>query len=157
MKDMVARSPNKESEYLSTSLSNKMTSPLKFNHSSSNVENKNRTTLNSDKNEDYEHRTFNNINPVTPLISPLNKSLGMKGGNHYYPNKTTSNNNKHHIVALINQQDSNPHEYGKNKLLLDEKKMNELEQARGRRGKESLDGIGEELDGLFTSTMENEE
>lgn len=35
--------------------------------------------------------------------------------------------------------------------------MSELEQQRNRRGKESLDGIGEELDGLFTSTIENEE
>ena len=45
------------------------------------------------------------------MTNPLNKSLGMKGGNHYYPNKTTSNkaNSKHHIVALINQQDVSPH------------------------------------------------
>ena len=121
-----------------------MSSPLKFNHTSSAVENKNRTTLNSDKNEDYEHRTFNNMNPTNPMI-PLNKSLGMKGGNTYYPNKTNSNkaSSKHHIVALINQQDTSPHEYGKNKILLDEKKMSELEQQRNRRGKESLDGIGE--------------
>lgn len=59
-------------------------------------------------------------------MAPLNQSLGVKGGNHYYPNKTTSNkaSSKHHIVAMINQQDSNPNEYGKNKILLDEKKMN---------------------------------
>lgn len=136
MKDMLGRSPNKESEYLTNSFSNKMSSPLKFNHANSNVENKNRTTLNSDKNEDYEHRTFNNTNVGNPLMSPLNKSLGMKGGSSYYPNKTTSNkaNSKHHIVSLINQQDSNPNEYGKNKILLDEKKMSELELERIRRG-----------------------
>jgi hypothetical protein len=55
------------------------------------------------------------------MMTPLNKSVGVAGGNHYYPNKTTSNkaNSKHHIVAMINQQDTSPHEYGKNKILLD--------------------------------------
>jgi hypothetical protein len=47
MKDMMGRSPGKESDspnFLTSSLSNKMTSPLKFTHQSSNNE-KNRTTL----------------------------------------------------------------------------------------------------------------
>jgi hypothetical protein len=92
-----------------------MNPPLKFA-----ANDKNRTTLNSDKNEDYEHRTFNNMNP-SPNAVTLNKSVGVKGGSAYYPNKTTSN--KHHIVAMINSHDST-NEYGKNKILLDEKKMN---------------------------------
>jgi hypothetical protein len=70
-------------------------------------------------------------------MTPLNKSQGVKGGSHYYPNKTTSNNanSKHHIVAMINQQDTNPYEYGKNKILLDERKMAEHEAERLKRGK----------------------
>ena len=43
---------------------------------------------------------------------------------------------------MINSHDS-PNEYGKNKILLDEKKMNELEQDRARRGKDTPDAIGE--------------
>lgn len=86
----------------------------------------------------------------------MNKSMGLKG--EYYPNKTTSNkNNKNHIVALINKQDTNPHEYGKNKLLIEEHKLEEQERERSRKGKESLDGIGEELNDLFLSNIENEE
>ena len=94
------------------------------------------------------------MNSGGPIVVPINKSLG---GNHYYPNKTTSNaNGKHHIVAMINQQDSSPQEYGKNKLVLDERRMVELERGRAK-GKECLDGIGEELNDLFVSSIENEE
>lgn len=43
-------------------------------------------------------------------MTPMNKSMGLKGEGAYYPNKTTSNkNNKNHIVALINKQDTTPH------------------------------------------------
>jgi hypothetical protein len=123
MKDVMGRSPPaKETDnFLTSSLSNKISNPLKFTqHSNEKEAMKNRTTLNSDKNEDYEHRTFNNVNNV-PVANPINKSQGVKNGSAYYPNKTTSNkaSSKHHIVALINQQDTAPHEYGKNKILLD--------------------------------------
>jgi len=66
---------------------------------------------------EFEHRSFNNIKANNNL--KLNKSGGLKSESSYYPNKTTSNkNSKNHIVALINQQDTNPDQYGKNKLLL---------------------------------------
>ena len=70
-------------------------------------------------------------------LTALNKSVGVKNGATYYPNKTTSNkaNSKHHIVSMINQQDTSPYEYGKNKILLDEKKMSEQEMERAKRGK----------------------
>ena len=119
MKDIMGRSPGKDSEtnhFLTSSLSNKVTTPLKFTHQEK-EQARNKTTLNSDNNE-FEHRTFNNIN--TAPKSPLNGSVGVKGTSQYFPNKTTSNKSgKHHIVALINQQDINPTEYGKNKILLD--------------------------------------
>ena len=104
MKDMNPRSPGKESEgnFLTSSLSNKIGSPLKFAHQNSNDKEgmKNRTTINSDKVDDYEHRTFNNMN--SNVSNPINKSQGVKSG-AYYPNKTTSNKSgKHHIVAMIN-------------------------------------------------------
>ena len=126
MKDIMARSPCKESDgptFLTSSLSNKISNPLKF------------APLNTSKpafpgglqagNYEFEHRTFNNINANNNLN--LNKSGGLKSESSYYPNKTTSNrNSKNHIVALINQQDTNPNEYGKNKLLLQEHKLLEL-------------------------------
>ena len=51
MKDMMGRSPGKESDtpnFLTSSLSNKMNNPLKFTHHNSNND-KNKTTLVSDK------------------------------------------------------------------------------------------------------------
>ena len=105
MKDVMGRSPGKESgdnNFLTSSLSNKISNPLKFANSNEKDPVKNRTTLNSDKNEDYEHRTFNNGNNTNNNTMALNKSQGVKGGSGYYPNKTTSNN-KHHIVSMINQ------------------------------------------------------
>ena len=44
------------------------------------------------------------------------------GNNTYFPNKTTSS--KHHIVSMINKLDSNA-EFVKNKILLDDEKMNQ--------------------------------
>ena len=58
---------------------------------------------------------------------------------------------------MINQHDVNPNEYGKNKIVLDEKKMEELERERENKGKPELDGIGEEVNDLFLSNVENEE
>ena len=105
MKDINPRSPGKQSEgnFLTSSLSNKISSPLKFTHQSSSEKDpmKNKTTANSDKVDDYEHRTFNNTNQNAMMIQ-VNKSQGVKSG-AYYPNKTTSNKSgKHHIVAMIN-------------------------------------------------------
>ena len=58
---------------------------------------------------------------------------------------------------MINQHDVNPNDYGKNKIVLDEKKMEELERERESKGKPELDGIGEEVNDLFLSNVENEE
>ena len=58
---------------------------------------------------------------------------------------------------MINQHDVNPNDYGKNKIVLDEKKMEELERERENKGKPELDGIGEEVNDLFLSNVENEE
>ena len=48
----------------------------------------------------------------------------MKSGSSLYPNKTTSN--KNHIISLINKLDDNPSGYVKNKILLDDEKMDEM-------------------------------
>jgi hypothetical protein len=70
----------------------------------------------------------------------MNNSVGIKSG-AYFPNKTTSNP-KNSIVSLINKLDQNSEGYVKNKILLDEQQM-KLEQAKIKKMKESLDGIGE--------------
>lgn len=80
----------------------------------------------------------------------VNKSLGPKAG--YFPNKTAST--KNHIVSMINKLDDNPNDYAKNKILLEDEKN---EREKQRKMKESLCGIGEELNDLFMSTIENEE
>jgi hypothetical protein len=65
----------------------------------------------------------------------------MNSNSNYFPNKTTSN--KHHIVSMINKLDaSNNNEYVKNKLLLDDERMKDLEKDKLKKMKESLDGIG---------------
>jgi hypothetical protein len=56
---------------------------------------------------------------------------------------------------MINELDNNTTDYVKNKLLLDDEKMRELE-GNTKKMKESLDGIGEELNDLFVSNVENE-
>ena len=48
----------------------------------------------------------------------------MKSGSSLYPNKTTSN--KNHIISMINKLDDNPSGYVKNKILLDDEKMDEM-------------------------------
>jgi len=63
-----------------------------------------------------DHRSFNNNAVLT------NKSIGIKNGSSLFPNKTTG---KNHIVNMINKLDDNPSGYGKNKLLLEEDKMEE--------------------------------
>lgn len=75
----------------------------------------------------------------------------MNSNSNYFPNKTTSN--KHHIVNLINKLDTNSNEYVKNKILLDEDRMKDLEKEKLKKMKESLDGIGEELNDLFVSNI----
>ena len=154
MKDVMGRSPGKQStdnNFLTSSLSNKISGNLKF---AGNSNDKNKTTLNTDKNEDYQHRTFNNVNSNSNTMA-LNKSLGLKNSSGYYPNKTTSNK-KHHIVAMINQHDLTPNEYGKNKLVLDERKMSELEQQNMKHNKQSPDAITQEVNDLFSSNIQNE-
>lgn len=96
---------------------------------------KNKTTQNSDKEGEFDHRSFNNKGGLV-----ANKSIGMKAGSSLFPNKTTG---KNHIVNLINKLDDNPSGYGKNKLLLEEDKMEEMEKMKIKKMKESLDGIGE--------------
>jgi len=111
---VIGRSPGRESDvvnFLTTSLSNKY--PLKFNSSNEEAQ-KNKTTLVSEKGEEFEHRTFNNMN--SNIIA--NKSVGPKTSSNYFPNKTTSN--KNHIVSLINKLDDNPNIYTKNRLLDDD-------------------------------------
>ncbi len=58
---------------------------------------------------------------------------------------------------MINQHDVNPNDYGKNKIVLHEKKMEELERERESKGKPELDGIGEEVNDFVLSNVENEE
>jgi len=58
----------------------------------------------------------NNSAPM-PFVS---NSIGIPNGTTYFPNKTTSN--KNYIVTMINRNDDNPNDYGKNKLLLDDEK-----------------------------------
>lgn len=100
---------------------------------------------------DYEHKTFNN--PQSGKTS-VNQSLGLKGSSNYFPNRTTSN--KHHpIVQLINSQDVAPDEYRQNKILIDDQN-DELEREKLRRMKDSLDGIGEEVNELFFSNVESD-
>ena len=53
---------------------------------------------------------------------------------------------------MMCQMDDNPSGYGKNNLLLADEKINQ-EKERLRRMKESLDGIGEELNDLFLSNI----
>jgi hypothetical protein len=58
---------------------------------------------------------------------------------------------------MINKLDAGSGEYVKNKLLLDDERMKDLEKEKLKKMKESLDGIGEELNDLFVSNIENEE
>lgn len=88
------------------------------------------------------------------LKSPLNKSGGIVTDKNYFPNKTTNNKNK--IVNFIRSNDQNPDSYGSNKIVLEEQKMVEIEEKR-KKMKESLDGIGEELNDLFLSNVENDD
>jgi hypothetical protein len=90
------------------------------------------------------HRTFN----TTAVKASLNQSAGGEGG--YFPNRTTSKVN-HPIVQLINSQDDNPHEYRPNRLL------EGAEEREVRKMKESLGGIGEEVNDLFKSNIESED
>ena len=83
---------------------------------------------------------------ITHSKTSFNHSLGMK---KYFPNKTTSNQNK--IVRFIQDNDDNPNIFGKNNILLDEEKLREIELQKLNRMKESLHGIGEELNDLFQS------
>lgn len=91
--------------FLSSSISNKP--QLKFNQ----------MTAETEKGNDFEHRSFNSNNN---LVSPLTESIGMNSNSNYFPNKTTSN--KNHIVNMINKLD-NTSDYVKNKLLLDDEKL----------------------------------
>jgi hypothetical protein len=85
----------------------------------------------------------------------MNQSLGLKS-DKYFPNRTTSKKN-HPIVQLINSQDESPHEYKQNKILIeDHAHLEEQERERLRRMKESLDGIGEEVNELFFSNIESD-
>jgi hypothetical protein len=84
----------------------------------------------------------------------VNQSLGLKS-EKYFPNRTTSNKN-HPIVQLINSQDECPHEYKQNKILLEDSAHDEQERERLKKMRESLDGIGEEVNELFFSNIESD-
>jgi hypothetical protein len=82
---------------------------------------KNRTTLNSSKQADLsdnsEHRAVTTLNSTslhTQAKTTFAKTIGI---NSYFPNKTT---NKNHIVQMILQNDTDPNNFGKNNILLDE-------------------------------------
>lgn len=93
---------------------------------------------NVDFNEgDFEIKSFNSINHITKLS--INQSAGLKG-NEYFPNRTTSNKS-HPIVSLINSQNGSSNEYKENRLLVEDEEV-EVERKKAR---ESLDGIGEEI------------
>lgn len=75
----------------------------------------------------------------------------------YYPYKTTSANSRK-ILSLIKSGDENPDEYVGNNLKLDDERMRELEEReKMNRMKGSLNEVGEELDNLFLSNMEEDE
>jgi hypothetical protein len=136
-REMKGCSPGREDpSFLSTSMSNKMGGAIRFNY----------VSPEDPQRDEFEHRTFTNLNGTS-----VNKSVGPKAGS-YFPNKTTSN--KNHIVSMINKLDDNPNGYAQNKILLEDEKH---DRERLKKMKESLDGIGEELDGLFLSNIENEE
>jgi hypothetical protein len=86
---------------------------------------KNRTTLNSSKQADLSDNsdkravtTLNSTSLHTQAKTTFAKTIGI---NSYFPNKTTSN--KNHIVQMILQHDTDPNNFGKNNILLDEEKL----------------------------------
>ena len=104
---------------------------------------------------EFEHKTFNNYPSNTSTNNSVNQSMGLKSGSSYFPNRTTSNKHKNHpIVQLINSQDSAPDEYCPNKILINGVKE---EDETLRKLKESLEGIGEEVNELFLSNIESEQ
>jgi hypothetical protein len=103
---------------------------------------------------DFEHKTFNNYPSNTSTNNSVNHSLGLKSGSNYFPNRTTSTKPKNHpIVELINSQDTTPDEYRQNKILINGTRESE---EGCRKGKESLEGIGEEVNELFLSNIESD-
>lgn len=92
---------------------------------------------------------MNNTIHFNQTKTTVNTSLG--GLSSYFPNRTTSNRN--HIVRMILEFDKDPDDFGKNNLVLDEDKLRELEREKLKRLKESLHGIGEELNDLFQSNL----
>ncbi len=74
-----------------------------------------------------------------------------------FPFKTTSANSKK-ILTLIKKADDNPDEYVSNCIKIDENKLREMEEEEKlKKLKRSLNEVGEELDNLFLSNMEEEE
>lgn len=98
---------------------------------------------------DFEIKSFNSINNITKLS--INQSQGIKSGNNYFPNRTTSNKS-HPIVSLINSQNGSSNEYKENKLLMED----EEGEGEKKKARESLDGIGEEINELFFSNIESD-
>lgn len=89
---------------------------------------KNKTTLNSSKQADNSDNSdrrnvtiLNSTSLHTQAKTTFTKTIGI---NSYFPNKTTSN--KNHIVQMILQNDTDPNNFGKNNILLDEEKFMEL-------------------------------
>jgi hypothetical protein len=111
---------------------------------------KNKTTVYSSEQAELSCQSspLNNTSLHAQSKTTFTKSMGM---NCYFPNKTTSN--KNHIVRMILEHDSDPNFFGKNNILLDEEKLRELELQKLKRMKESLQGIGEEFNDLFQSTL----
>lgn len=83
---------------------------------------KNRTTLNSSKQADFsdnsEHRAVATLNSTSLHTQAKTTFANTIGISSYFPNKTTSN--KNHIVQMILQHDTDPNNFGKNNILLDE-------------------------------------
>lgn len=111
-------------------------------------------SMKSGSGEDFEHKTFHNYPSNTSTNNSVTNSLGLKSGS-YFPNRTTSNRPKHHpIVQLINSQDPAPDEYCPNRIVLS---VPAREEEELRKLKESLEGIGEEVNELFLSNIESED
>lgn len=89
-------------------------------------------------------------------MNSMSRTTG-NANSKYFPFKTTSANSKK-ILTLIKKADDNPDEYVSNSIKMDESKLREMEEEEKlKKMKRSLNEVGEELDNLFLSNMEEEE